>query len=105
MMTGRLPSRSAARPPGRSVTALSAATTRNPMPVQTAERCRTSRTNSGTMALRTPMAAKPSARFADAAARYARLRSARASSANGRAAAQAAGPPAGEARPAARPPR
>ncbi len=39
------------------------------MPVQTADLCSTSRTNSGTMALRTPTAAKPSARFADAAAR------------------------------------
>ena len=39
------------------------------MPVHIADRCRASRTNSGTIALRTPTAAKPSARFADAAAR------------------------------------
>ena len=39
------------------------------MPVQIADRCRTSRTNSGTIALRTPIAANPSARFAPAAAR------------------------------------
>ena len=69
MMTGRRPSRSAAHPAGRSVAAFSTATIRNPMPVHTADRCRTSRTNSGTMALRTPTAAKPSARFAVAAAR------------------------------------
>ena len=37
------------------------------------------------MALRTPIAAKPSARFADAAARYARLRNAPAIAANGQA--------------------
>jgi hypothetical protein len=39
------------------------------MPVQTADRCSASRTNSGTIALRTPMAPNPSARFAAAAAR------------------------------------
>src|SRR5262249_31166542 len=68
------------------------ATTPNPMPVQTADRWSTSRTNSGTMALRTPMAAKPSARFAAAAARYAASFSARPISANARLAG-ACGPP------------
>jgi hypothetical protein len=68
-MTGRRPSVSAARPPGSSAAAFTAATTRKPMPVHTADWCSTSRTKSGTMALRTPIAAKLSARFADAAAR------------------------------------
>ncbi len=57
----------------------------NPIPVHTGDRCSTSRTNSGTMAARTPTAAKPSARLAAAAARNAPLRSAPASAANGRA--------------------
>ena len=65
------------------------------MPVHTADRCRESRTNSGTIALRTPTAANPSARFADAAARYARLRSARPIPASGDAARGRRGRPAG----------
>jgi hypothetical protein len=68
-MTGRRPSVSAARPAGSSATPFIAAKMRNPMPVQTGDRCKTSRTNRGTMAPRTPSAAKPSARFAEAAAR------------------------------------
>ena len=68
-MTGRRPRVSATRPPGSSAAPFSAANKRNPIPVQTADRCRTSRTNSGTRAPRTPSAAKPSARLADAAAR------------------------------------
>src|SRR6516225_2667675 len=76
-MTGRRPSVSATRPPGNSAAQFSAANRRNPIPVQIAERCRTSWTNSGTRAPRTPSAAKPSARLADAAARQGRLRAAR----------------------------
>ena len=68
-MTGRRPRVSATRPPGTSAAPFSAANKRNPIPVQTADRCKTSRTNSGTRAPRTPSAAKPSARLADAAAR------------------------------------
>ena len=85
-ITGRRPSRSASRPPGSRVAAFRTATTPNPMPVQTADRCSTSRTNSGTIAARTPNAANPSARLAPAAARYARSRSARAISPKPRAA-------------------
>ena len=83
-MTGRRPIVSANRPPGSRVAAFSAATTRNPIPVHDGDLCRTSPTNSGTMALRTPITAKPSARLAAAAARYALLRRAPMISASGR---------------------
>ena len=69
MSTGRRPSVSANRPPGSSMIPFIAAKTPNPMPVQTGEERSTWCTKSGTIAARTPSAAKPSARFAVAAAR------------------------------------
>jgi len=93
MTTGRRPRVSATRPPGSNAAPFSAANKRNPIPVQTADRCRISRTNSGTRAPRTPSAAKPSARLADAAARQVLLRTARTSVASGPADACRAGRP------------